>query len=83
MGDLVVSLPFEAGSFDALNELFGLVSFGGESGAWKAVARGRGVAAEERHGLGKKGERRQKKKKKRGTKSAFFTAESAYFSTLT
>lgn len=40
MGDLVVSLPFEAGTFDALNELFGLVSVGGEGGASKSVARG-------------------------------------------
>ena len=40
MGDLVVSLPFEAGSFDALNELFGLVSLEWEGGAWKAFARG-------------------------------------------
>ena len=65
MGDLVVSLPFEAGSFDALNELFGLVSVGGEGWAWKAVARGAlgGGQKKKRHAARKRRERRQKKKK--------------------
>ena len=68
MGDLVVSLPFEAGSFDALNELFGLVSVGGEGGPSKAVARGGlwGGGEVEAWGmqqLGKKKERSGGKKK--------------------
>lgn len=36
----MVSLPFEAGSFDALNELFGLVGLKGVGDVWRAVARG-------------------------------------------
>lgn len=75
MGDLVVSLPFEAGSFDALNELFGLVSLREGGAAWKAVARGESGWRPER---GKKGMQLGNKKsggKKRKTKTSSFRAK--------
>jgi hypothetical protein len=82
MGDLVVSLPFEAGSFDALNELFGLVRVVGEKRSSEGVPAG-GQREGERFERGMQLARNGGKKKKKffdfssEENHPFFTAQTA------